>query len=479
MKALIELIKSYTHKGVAVGMNPSEEKVVVLTNYVLLIAFIVAVTKVLIFASIETSITSITSLVSLIAALLFFVAYFLNTKGYYTAAKSILVIVGNIAAFYNDIKFGGDTGLSLLLFAAIAVYFVIFTLKDKSKIFIYSAFTIILIGIISFYPNILKDAIAPPEGLKQLAKFTTSFFTILILVYVNYNFLKKSSEAEQKMMEANNELSNSKDLLIEQNRIIETAHSELKEVNEELYSSMRYAESIQNKLLPDSNQINEFIKEYFIYYKSKDILSGDFYWFAESHGKLFIAVVDCTGHGIPGSMLSIAGQMILNDAVKSIGLKDPDLILEYLNSMILKTLQQNNESTSIKDGMDICLITVQDRKLTFSGANRPLFYFENDEFKEIKGSRASIGGHKNSNNAKFENHEINLLESNKYTFYLFTDGLVDYTDKDGRKVGTKKLREIFAKIHNLPHTEQNLFIQEYFNDYTKQRDDITLWGIKF
>ncbi len=479
MKALIELIKSYTHKGVAVGMNPSEEKVVVLTNYVLLIAFIVAVTKVLIFASIETSITSITSLVSLIAALLFFVAYFLNTKGYYTAAKSILVIVGNIAAFYNDIKFGGDTGLSLLLFAAIAVYFVIFTLKDISKIFIYSCFTVILIGIINFVPNILPDAISPPAELKSFAKFTTSFFTILIIVYVNFNFLKKSSEAEKKMMEANNELSDSKDLLIEQNRIIETAHSELKEVNEELYSSMRYAESIQNKLLPDSNQINEFIKEYFIYYKSKDILSGDFYWFAESHGKLFIAVVDCTGHGIPGSMLSIAGQMILNDAVKSIGLKDPDLILEYLNSMILKTLQQNNESTSIKDGMDICLITVQDRKLTFSGANRPLFYFVNDEFKEIKGSRTSIGGYKKSNTTKFENHEINLLESNKYTFYLFTDGLADYTDKDGRKVGTKKLREIFAKIHNLPHTEQNIFIQEYFSDYTKQRDDITLWGIKF
>jgi serine phosphatase RsbU (regulator of sigma subunit) len=212
------------------------------------------------------------------------------------------------------------------------------------------------------------------------------------------------------------------DLLL-QKELLQTQNDELTRAYEELIDSIYYTKRIQVALLPRVERIKPHFADFMILYKPKEILSGDFYWFANVNGYSFLIVADCTGHGIPGAFMTVIGNDLLNHIVKEERTFSPKDILKRLDEELLKTLQQQEgyETENISDGMDmaICRINKKENEICFAGAKRPLFVVNEQGIKEIKGSRYGIGGI-SSTEKVFEEHR--LLADNQDIFYMSSDG---------------------------------------------------------
>ena len=262
----------------------------------------------------------------------------------------------------------------------------------------------------------------------------------------------------------------------------------LEQKNLETEQSIQYAKRIQHAILPPHSEIEKYLKDYFILYKSKDIVSGDFYFFSDKHSKdglIHIASVDCTGHGVPGAFMSVIGHEKLNDAV-SVS-KEPSQILAELNKGVKTALRQSAESTSTRDGMDLCLCSLptkmdgNDINITYSGANRPLWIVRDkaEEIEEIKATKLAIGGF-TEDLQEFEQHNVSLKKGD--TIYLFSDG---YADQFGgvkkKKLMTGKFKDLILSIQHLGMADQqnylDTFIEEWM-DGLEQIDDILVIGIK-
>jgi serine phosphatase RsbU (regulator of sigma subunit) len=260
--------------------------------------------------------------------------------------------------------------------------------------------------------------------------------------------------------------------------------------NTNITASIRYAKTIQQAILPDILSIKKYF-DVFILYQPKDIVSGDFYWFSELHAEstagktLFLAVVDCTGHGVPGAIMSMVGNRLLNEIVNERKIDDPKEILEILNAEIKMALRQ--EQTDNNDGMDMafCRFSMNSdgqTLLTFSGAKRNIQVIkkERKELIKLKGDRMSIGGSgENKEPYKFRNQEITLSEGDQ--LYLSTDGIIDQNGPDRSRFGSNRLEEILFKYSKYSLDEQEYSIRqevERFRQNEEQRDDITLMGIK-
>ncbi len=274
----------------------------------------------------------------------------------------------------------------------------------------------------------------------------------------------------------------------EQKEIIEQKKEQLQEKNEQITSSIRYAKRIQQAILPLDERIQSFLPEHFILYKPKDIVSGDFYWFNQINGKILLAVVDCTGHGVPGAFMSMIGNILLNEIVNELHVTDPALILENLHIGVRSALKQENGETNTDDGMDICLC-VLDRKMknvVFAGAKRPLYLvrgnnhgLEQSEIIEIKGDRKSIGGKQREKRRTFTRRKIKIQEEDE--IYLMSDGFIDQSDTENRKYGTKRMKNFLESIAGLDVEKQKeALLQELVNHQGKeeQRDDITVVGVR-
>jgi serine phosphatase RsbU (regulator of sigma subunit) len=227
-----------------------------------------------------------------------------------------------------------------------------------------------------------------------------------------------------------------------------------------------------NKVLPDS----------FILYKPRDVVSGDFPWFVQTKDAVYIAAVDCTGHGVPGALLSLIGYFLLNDIVRSRKITDPGVILDLLDEGVTTTLRQDEDSTT-KDGMDIalCKINVDTREVEYAGAHRPLYMIKEGGMDEVKGNKFPIGGGIYKNQTNFTNTKIKLKKGD--SIYFSSDGYPDqFGGPEGRKFGPKRVRELIDRVHKMPMTEAcSVFEHEWesWRGETKQTDDVLLIGIKF
>jgi serine phosphatase RsbU (regulator of sigma subunit) len=218
----------------------------------------------------------------------------------------------------------------------------------------------------------------------------------------------------------------------------------------------------------------------FILFKPKDIVSGDFYFFKPINGLIFIAAADCTGHGVPGAFMSMICAEKLEEAL--ILSNDTSEILSLLNKGIKTSLKQSDHEESTRDGMDIaiCAINLQENTLTFAGANRPLWFIKNGENKveEIKGTKKAIGGTTDYNQF-FESHSITTFKGD--TFYLCTDGYADIFSSKGKKLTTKKLKQVLIEIQSNSMSEQMQHLNDYainWEDGAEQTDDILIIGIR-
>jgi serine phosphatase RsbU (regulator of sigma subunit) len=268
---------------------------------------------------------------------------------------------------------------------------------------------------------------------------------------------------------------------------LEDAHTEIEHKNVILTDSLRYAQDIQEVILPTAEKLSARFREHFEIYMPKDYVSGDFYWAKELDNKTYLAVADCTGHGVPGAFMSIIGTSLLNEIVGDLKKYD-DLasVLEGLHLAIQRALKQDIENSPNNDGMDIAVCLIEPiadgtSKLTFSGAKRPLYYTYNNVLYEVKGTRRSIGGRnkKRSSLPDFDT-ESYILKPNS-TIYLFTDGFSDQPNPHKIKLGSHHLKRFIESIIHLPLKEQERELLNYLishMDGEAQRDDITFLAVK-
>ncbi|MBR5643107.1 MAG: PAS domain S-box protein [Salinivirgaceae bacterium] len=260
---------------------------------------------------------------------------------------------------------------------------------------------------------------------------------------------------------------------------------EIQEKNKAITESINYAKRIQTAILPNTKFIQEFLPKSFIFYRPKDVVSGDFPWFFKKGDDLFIAVVDCTGHGVPGALLSFIGYFTLNNVVDHYDNIDAGVILDKLHEGVRTTLKQDRIDTEARDGMDValCKINLKKNILEFAGAHRPLYLLRGNELTQYKGSHKAIGGIPlgKKPEADFENHLINLKPKDRVFF--FSDGLPDQVSGEtGRKYQASRIRDLLVEHYDVEIYDYEKIIYDdfiaYKGDY-KQVDDILLIGIEF
>jgi len=311
---------------------------------------------------------------------------------------------------------------------------------------------------------------------------------VLLTVFSGYWFrvrqLKSRERKLTKLVGLRTQELNAQTLELEKAHIkLQMSKQIIEEKNRNILASIQYARKIQQATLPTDDRMKKVLKEYFVIYKPRDIVSGDFYWFTQSGDTLFIAAVDCTGHGVPGAFLSLIGNMELNEIVNEKFVSDPAQFLLYMHLGIRRTLQQEKGENKSNEGMGmevgLCMIDLRKGKLTFAGAKRPLYYIKNSEFFEIKGDRKSIGGRQKKGQPTFTNHEIDI--QSETIIYLTTDGCVDQNNRENKKYGSLRLKRFLQANAHLSMDRQKEALLDELNAHQgteEQRDDITIIGIK-
>jgi serine phosphatase RsbU (regulator of sigma subunit) len=257
---------------------------------------------------------------------------------------------------------------------------------------------------------------------------------------------------------------------------------EVQTKNKKITESINYAKRIQTAILPNNRVISKALPDSFILYKPKDVVSGDFPWYIQMKDEIFIAAVDCTGHGVPGALLSLIGYFLLNDIVRSRKITEPGIILDLLDEGVTSTLRQDEDATT-KDGMDIalCKINVASGAVEYAGAHRPLYVMQNGVMEEVKGNKFPIGGGIFKNQTNFTNTKLKLKKGD--SIYFCSDGFPDqFGGPENRKFGPKRTRELIDEVHTKSMTEAaKRFDHEWENwkGDVKQTDDVLLIGIKF
>ncbi len=267
-------------------------------------------------------------------------------------------------------------------------------------------------------------------------------------------------------------------LLLEKTEIIEGQNRLLEEKNKAITDSLNYAKLIQNAITHKDERLCEVLPQSFLLEMPLDIVSGDFVRVDKKNDKISLALADCTGHGIPGALMSMIGCTLLNSIVNCENKVHPSLILRTLN---YKFKELTSQATIINDGMDIgfCSIDIKNMQLDFAGAHRPLYLIRNGELTEIKGDNLSIGYH-TPNAVEFKTHSLQLQEGD--TLYLFSDGYADqFGGEKGKKFSTKRLKDTLLSIQYLNMDEQGEHLKEVINQWKKdlaQVDDICVLGFR-
>jgi len=263
---------------------------------------------------------------------------------------------------------------------------------------------------------------------------------------------------------------------------LEAQKEKTEQKNKHIMDSIRYAERIQKATLPPLKEIQTHLPESFVFFEPRDVVSGDFYWFSRRNDQLFLAVMDCTGHGVPGAFLAMKGDALLNQLVNEEEFTDPGEVLSLMHKAIYVGLKQ--EETQNRDGMDgvFVRIDLSEKALYFAGAKNPLYFVQNDEMHQIKGDKFPIGSAKQGEvQRQFKTHTLSF-KAHPITAYLFTDGYQDqFGGPKGLKFMKKRFREMLHANHKLPMSTQQEALAQTFHDWLgngRQIDDVTVAGLR-
>lgn len=262
----------------------------------------------------------------------------------------------------------------------------------------------------------------------------------------------------------------------EQKHKVDEAFEQLEEAHQEITDSIAYAKRIQSAILPPRKLVQELLPNSFVLYKPKDVVAGDFYWMEKVGNTTLFAAADCTGHGVPGAMVSVVCNNALNRAVREFGLVDPAQILDTVREIVIQEFEKSEEE--VKDGMDIALCALKGNSLQYAGAHNPLWIVRNNEMIEIKADKQPIGKFEKA--SPFTSHKIDLQKGD--SIYVFSDGYVDqFGGEKGKKFKPKALRELLLGIQNHPLNEQSNILDKAIENWRgelEQVDDICFIGVK-
>lgn len=283
-----------------------------------------------------------------------------------------------------------------------------------------------------------------------------------------------------KVLERTKELKEKNNQLVKEQDKTKKVLEELRLRDKDITDSLNYAKRIQEAIMPPDEIINEILPKSFVYFKPKGIVSGDFFWIHEEGDDLFVTVVDCTGHGVPGALMSIVGFKLLVQAVNIKGLIKPAEILFEMNKGVRGTLRQTTDEDSVKDGMDVSLVKYnkKTRVVEYAGAFNPLYYVRNGEMNVLRGNRFPIGIFDGDQIKAFDNHEFQLEKGD--TFYIFSDGYVDqFGGSLNKKFKYKPFREMLLQLSEYEFSEQKEKLHQRLVDWkgqNEQIDDICIIG---
>ena len=299
------------------------------------------------------------------------------------------------------------------------------------------------------------------------------------------NVLNQVEETNEELNQSNEELATQRDEIENQKEIVEESHREIT-------ASIKYAKRIQNAILPATSLIKEVLPESFVLYSPKDVVAGDFYWLEQLGNKTLFAAADCTGHGVPGAMVSVVCHNAMNRAVREFGLTEPGLILDKTREIVVKEFEKSEDD--VKDGMDIALCSISGNKLQYAGAHNPLWIVrplrhseggtteesQAYELIEVKANKQPIG--KFDDPVPYTTHSIEIQKGD--SIYIFSDGYADqFGGERDKKFGSKRLKELLISIQQKSMNEQNDILNSTFENWIKQGggeqiDDVCIIGVK-
>ncbi|MCS7189114.1 MAG: SpoIIE family protein phosphatase [Bacteroidia bacterium] len=283
------------------------------------------------------------------------------------------------------------------------------------------------------------------------------------------------AEMEERVRERTEEV-------IRQKEEIERQSLLLRQQNEDILASLRYAQRVQRAIFPPWSELQRTFPESFLFYQPREIVGGDFYWYTQRLSKVIIAVGDCTGHGIPGAFMTIIANTLLKQIVELEGVFKPSEILYLLNLRMRAALQHEEVIYQrFQEGMEIALIQVDPRrhKLLYAGAGRPLFLARQSKGIEVRPDRITIGAPYEGEAPEFSLHHIDLMPNDM--IYLFSDGFTDQLNGEGKRYQLRRLYEFFELVAEQPARQQGLLLEAEYNRWVgnaRQTDDILILGIR-
>lgn len=343
-----------------------------------------------------------------------------------------------------------------------------------------------------------KELEAQQAKMKLYGAIAGIALLVIIIIGAIIAFIQKR-KANRLLEQQKIEIEIKSEQIKHKNDELEGAMEKIQYQNKNIMQSINYAQRIQEAMMPKQESMQVLFKDSFIFFKPRDIVSGDFYWFKEvvpkekgveyeseqlasgadiDHKKYVVAAVDCTGHGVPGAFMSMLGYNLLNDIVGK-GVIEPNEILSDLHKGIRTSL--NQDATQNRDGMDmaLCVIDPKEKIVEYAGAQNPLIYIQDGKLYRVRGNKYPVGGF------QVENHEYTkqiIKVDRPTTFYIFSDGFHDqFGGPNGRKFMTKNFRNLLYEIYNMPMEEQKNILDLVINEWkgnNEQTDDILVIGFK-
>ncbi len=311
-----------------------------------------------------------------------------------------------------------------------------------------------------------------------------------VLFYLSNRKLKLIQEQKQTLEEAFEELNQTNEEILSQRDQIDTHRNEVLQKNQELFNknaqisdSINYAKRLQTAVLANERKLKDYL-DCFLYSAPKEIVSGDFCWIQKQWDLVYFGVVDCTGHGVPGALMSLVCNRILDDTLEDFKFEDPAMILSNAHEQIMKDLGQEVDGYLIRDGMDISLLIYdeEEKELRFSGAHNSVVMISEGKITRLEADNYSVGfSFKNEKQRTFTTHSVEVNKGDMV--YLFTDGMTDqFGGPRGLKLFYQNFEAILLNIWTLPLSEQHDRIQEEFENWKgkfEQMDDVTVMGVRF
>lgn len=293
---------------------------------------------------------------------------------------------------------------------------------------------------------------------------------------------KMIRELEKDLVLQKSEIDAQKEIIESQRDVALRQRDEVAFQQKEITASFTYASRIQSALLTSEDQFDKNLRDYFILYKPRDIVSGDFYWMTSNESRIVLTAADATGHGVPGAFMSLMGMVFLNDIVESMGMDDPATVLEQMRMRITSAFGKEEGKDHINAGMDMSLISIdrETLELKYAGAFNPIAIIRDGELTELSANKMPIGYHPYLMEKHFKNHSWQLQTGDR--IYLYSDGFIDqFGWRNNKKFMKKNFKELLVDIQNVPLRAQRVLLENSLNNWKgdlEQVDDIIVIGIE-